>query len=146
LQYRGLQFVPTGGGDAGNVANGTIESQWHLVASGETLPNRLSAGGDGSREVIILRRYLSHVMDVWLTCTLLLRGTLYVHPDNVSWNDPNRAVGEMFSGSWGSVVWSGVFNFVKELLLAMDEIIGLLPDYLKWGSVEELLEFRMRWM
>jgi hypothetical protein len=35
---------------------------------------------------------------------------------------------------------------VKEVLLAMDEIIGLLPDYLKWGSVEELLAFRMRWM
>jgi hypothetical protein len=146
LQYRGLQFVPTGGGDAGNVADGTIESQWHLVAGGETLPSRLSAGGDGSREVIILRRYLSYVMDVWLASALLLRGTLYVHPDNVAWNDPNRVVDAMFSGSWGSVVWSGVFNFVKELLLAMDEIIGLLPDYLKWSSVEELLAFRMRWM
>jgi hypothetical protein len=47
-----------------------------------------------------------------------------------------------FEGTAGSQYWNGRFISVKEHLLALDAIVQVLSDYLKWGTITELMDLR----
>lgn len=166
LNYRGIDFVPTVGPDMCFGATGffhpnatyanTMFGMWSLEPTSGANAYELRGPNNewmsdpawrAVRGVWAIRRYLSSMMDMWLWSACVLNGTAYIHHSEANWIDPNNPLGEPFSGTWGSVTYTGVFNFVKELFLAMDELVRVLGDYIKWGTIGELMDFRagLRW-
>lgn len=165
MRYRELDFVPTVGPDPtfSGIAfyhpaapyGETLFGKWQMEPTsgpnayelrGPSAPPNTewmtSAEWRAIRGVWAIRRYLACAMDMWLWGACVMNGTGYIHPAEANWVDPNNPLGEPFTGTWGSVTYTGIFNFVKELFLAMDELVRVLGDYIKWGTIRELLDFR----
>ncbi len=162
LRYRDLDFVPTANLDfslswaglyhsAASYAD-TALGRWGLENGTELrgANNEWSNDMQWRREkgVVALRRWLSAAIDSWLFMVLAVQGTGYVHPNNSALHvrrfsdngwDP---IGDWLEGFPGNQVWTGVFNPTKELLVEMDSVIAVLSDYLKWGTIRELMQVR----
>lgn len=163
LRYAGIQFVPTcaldlcqsGAGfyrHASQNYSNTAFGRWAIEngtelrgANNEWLTDLAWRQEKG---VVAIRRFLAAAVDVWLWTACVLRGTGYAHPLEATWVDANDPVdAEPFSGAAGNQVWAGAanysrFHFIVQLVQAMDTVIGLLSDYLKWGKIDELMAMR----
>ncbi len=162
LRYRDLDFVPTPLLDLCSAWAGIYHSQatysdtalgkWKLENGTELrgASNEWETNTQWRREkgVMAIRRWLSTILDSWLLWAVVVQGTAYVHPNNSTLHvrrfsdngwDP---LGNWLEGSPGNQVWTGVFNPTKELLVEMDAILTVLSDYLKWGTIQELMQVR----
>jgi hypothetical protein len=96
--------------------------------------------------VIAIRRWLSAIVDVSLYSACCWQGTFYVHPcAAVAWVEAiEQALADAspFEGDAGNQYWNGRFISVKEHLLALDAVVQVLSDYLKWGTITELMDLR----
>lgn len=156
LHYRGLQFVPCVGIDMCIDCTGFYHSSlpytstmfglWALETTNELrgANNEWMTSESWRQEkgVTAIRRWMASMMDFWLWTALVLRGTAFCHPSEVTWNDPANILSEPFTGSPGNLLWTGHFNFIKELMREMDNIISVLGNYLKWGTIGELMDVR----
>jgi hypothetical protein len=162
LRYRGLQFVPSIVTDftppaAGFYHNSVSYSDtafgfWRLEDSTARelsgASNQWMSDANWRREkgVIAIRRWLSAIVDLSLYCACCWQGTFYVHPcAAVAWVEAiEQALADAspFEGDAGNQYWNGRFISVKEHLLALDAIVQVLSDYLKWGTITELLNLR----
>jgi hypothetical protein len=160
LRYRGLQFVPSVVTDFTRNAAGfyhnsvsygaTAFSQWALENGTELrgANNEWMNNANWRREkgVIAIRRWLSAIVDVSLYSACCWQGTFYAHPcASVAWVEAVEqalAHASPFEGTAGNQYWNGRFISVKEHLLALDAVVQVLSDYLKWGTITELLNLR----
>jgi hypothetical protein len=160
LRYRSLQFVPSIGTDftldaAGFYHNSvsystTAFSQWGLENGTELrgANNEWMNDANWRREkgVIAIRRWLSAIVDMSLYSACCWQGTFYAHPcAAVAWVEAvEQALADAspFEGTAGNQYWNGRFISVKEHLLALDAVVQVLSDYLKWGTITELLNLR----
>jgi hypothetical protein len=160
LRYRGLQFVPSVVTDFTRNAAGfyhdsvsygaTAFSQWGLENGTELrgANNEWMSNANWRREkgVIAIRRWLSAIVDMSLYSACCWQGTFYAHPcASVAWVEAvEQALADAspFEGTAGSQYWNGRFISVKEHLLALDAVVQVLSDYLKWGTITELMDLR----
>jgi hypothetical protein len=162
LRYRGLQFVPSVVTDftvpaAGFYHNSVSYSDtafgfWRLEDSTARelsgASNQWMSDANWRREkgVIAIRRWLSAIVDVSLYSACCWQGTFYAHPcAAVAWVEAiEQALADAspFEGTAGNQYWNGRFISVKEHLLALDAVVQVLSDYLKWGTITELLNLR----
>jgi hypothetical protein len=160
LRYRSIQFVPSVGMDFTPSAAGfyhdsisyseTAFSQWNLENGTELrgANNEWMNDANWRREkgIIAIRRWLSAIVDVSLYSACCWQGTFYVHPcAAVAWVEAiEQALADAspFEGDAGNQYWNGRFISVKEHLLALDAVVQVLSDYLKWGTITELLNLR----
>jgi hypothetical protein len=157
LRYRGLQFVPTLGFDFCQFSTGFYHSaasyddtafgHWGLEIGTELrgANNEWMTDSMWRREkgVVAIRRYLSAFVDycLWIAC--VRQGTFYGHPvESAAWIEPSRLLQSPWDGIWGNAYWSHSFTPLSELLMALDEVVQVLGDYLKWGTIGELLDLR----
>lgn len=82
----------------------------------------------------------------WLACCTVLLGAPYIHPISGmvggDQNDPVRRFDGGGNNYWNRPAW----NAVVELFENMRVIVGVLSDYLKFGSVSDLIMVRERVM
>jgi hypothetical protein len=160
LRYRNIQFVPSLVTDFTPTAAGfyhnsipygdTAFGVWRLENGTELrgANNEWMNNANWRREkgVIAIRRWLSMVVDVSLYNACCWQGTFYVHPcAAVTWVEAvEQALADAspFEGTAGSQYWNGRFISVKEHLLALDAVVQVLSDYLKWGTITELMDLR----
>ncbi len=161
LRYRGLQFVPSVSVDGSIAGQGlyhsaaTYESTslglWRLESptarelSGTNNEWMNNATWRAEKGVVAIRRLLSAAVDLCLYSVCAYQGTFYLHPaGEVVWvEDVEGGLNHSpFVGEAGNQTWSGTFIYLKELLLALDEVVQVLSDYLKWGTISELMELR----
>ena len=162
LTREGIQFVPTIKLDlcfniGGLYHSGAVYSDtgfgMHKLESGTELRGANNewmsdpSGWRAEKGVVAIRRYLSAAVDMWLWEALVYRGTAYAHPVEATWVASATALEEPFSGVAGNQVWAGAsefsrFHFIKEIFVAMDAVVQLLSDYLKWGTISELMAMR----
>jgi hypothetical protein len=164
LRYRGIQFIPSIVTDFTATAAGFYHSsvsysdtafgEWRLEdstareLSGTGTPNPWMSDANWRREkgVIAIRRWLSAIVDMSLYSACCWQGTFYAHPcAAVAWVEAvEQALADAspFEGDAGNQYWNGRFISVKEHLLALDTIVQVLSDYLKWGTITELLNLR----
>jgi hypothetical protein len=162
LRYRSIQFVPSIGTDFTPPAAGfyhdnsnipysdTAFGAWKLENGTELrgANNEWMNDANWRREkgVIAIRRWLSMVVDVSLYNACCWQGTFYVHPcAAVAWVEAiEQALADAspFEGTAGNQYWNGRFVSVKEQLLALDAVVQVLSDYLKWGTITELMDLR----
>jgi hypothetical protein len=161
LRYRGLQFVPSINVDGALRGQGLYHSaavysetsmgMWRIESdtarelSGPNNEWMTNAAWRAEKGVVAIRRLLSAAVDVALFQPCAFQGTFYAHPaDSVVWVEDVEGGLSMspFVGTPGNQTWSGTFVYWKELLLALDEVIRVVSDYLKWGTMSELMELR----
>jgi hypothetical protein len=160
LRYRGLQFVPSIVTDFTRDAAGFYHNSvsysatafgWWGLENGTELRganNEWMSDANWRREkgVIAIRRWLSAIVDVSLYSACCWQGTFYVHPcAAVAWVEAiEQALADAspFEGDAGNQYWNGRFISVKEHLLALDAVVQVLSDYLKWGTITELMDLR----
>jgi len=93
------------------------------------------------------RRVLCLAMGRWLFTTAVVLGGFYIHPHAssliMSLSDPLAR----FDGwSKRNVIGEPHYNHVVELLENMDAIVQLLPEYLYWGTITDVMDHRERVM
>jgi hypothetical protein len=160
LRYRGLQFVPSVVTDFtvsaasfyhNSISYGDTAFGWWRLENGTELRgdnNEWMSNANWRREkgVIAIRRWLSMVVDVSLYSACCWQGTFYAHPcAAVAWVEAiEQALADAspFEGTADNQYWNGRFISVKEHLLALDAIVQVLSDYLKWGTITELMDLR----
>jgi hypothetical protein len=160
LRYRSLQFVPSVVMDFTPSAmgfyhnsvsyNDTAFGYWGLENGTELrgANNEWMSDENWRREkgVIAIRRWLSAMVDVSLYSACCWQGTFYLHPCSaVAWVEAiEQALADAspFEGDAGDQYWNGRFISVKEHLLALDAVVQVLSDYLKWGTITELMDLR----
>jgi hypothetical protein len=160
LRYRGLQFVPSVVTDFtppaasfyhNSISYGDTAFGWWRLENGTELRgdnNEWMSNANWRREkgVIAIRRWLSMVVDVSLYSACCWQGTFYAHPcAAVAWVEAiEQALADTspFEGTADNQYWNGRFISVKEHLLALDAIVQVLSDYLKWGTITELMDLR----
>jgi hypothetical protein len=160
LRYRNIQFVPSIVTDFTPPAAGfyhnsvpysdTAFGMWKLENGTELrgANNEWMNNANWRREkgIIAIRRWLSMVVDVSLYNACCWQGTFYVHPcAAVAWVEAiEQALADAspFDGDAGNQYWNGRFISVKEHLLALDAVVQVLSDYLKWGTITELMDLR----
>jgi hypothetical protein len=160
LRYRNIQFVPGIVTDFTPPAAGFYHNSipysdtafgWWKLENGTELRganNEWMNDANWRREkgVIAIRRWLSLVVDVSLYSACCWQGTFYAHPcAAVAWVEAiEQALADAspFEGTAGNQYWNGRFISVKEHLLALDAVVQVLSDYLKWGTIAELMDLR----
>jgi hypothetical protein len=164
LRYRSIQFVPSIVTDFTPPAAGfyhnsipysdTAFGYWRLENGTELRGANnewMDSGATGvnwrrEKGIIAIRRWLSAIVDVSLYSACCWQGTFYAHPcAAVAWVEAvEQALADAspFEGDAGNQYWNGRFISVKEHLLALDAVVQVLSDYLKWGTITELLNLR----
>jgi hypothetical protein len=93
------------------------------------------------------RRVLCMLTGRWLATTAVVLGGAYFHPISCLMPAaPNRVV-ERFDG-WNILNAANQphYNHAVELLENMDAVVRLLPDYLYWGTITDVMDHRERVM
>jgi hypothetical protein len=93
------------------------------------------------------RRVLCMVTGRWLATTAVTLGCVYFHPMQCLMPAaPNRVL-DRFDG-WGILNAANQphYNHAVELLENMDAIVRLLPEYLYWGTITDVMDHRERVM
>ena len=93
------------------------------------------------------RRVLCQGISDWLSITAVVLGALYIHPINaamiISLSDPLAR----FNGwSKQNVIGEPHYCHSVELLENMDAVVRLLPEYLYWGTITDVMDHRERVM
>jgi hypothetical protein len=93
------------------------------------------------------RRVLCQVMGIWLAMTAVTLGAAYFHPIQCLMPAaPNRVL-DRFDG-WNILNAANQphYNHAVELLEEMDAVVRLLPEYLYWGTITDVMDHRERVM
>jgi hypothetical protein len=93
------------------------------------------------------RRVLCMLTGRWLAATAITLGGAYIHPIGcLVVAAPNRVL-DRFDG-WGILNAANQphYNHAVELLENMDAVVRLLPEYLYWGTITDVMDHRERVM
>jgi hypothetical protein len=93
------------------------------------------------------RRVLCQVLGRWLAATAVTLGGAYFHPISCLMPAaPNRVL-DRFDG-WNILNAANQphYNHAVELLENMDAVVRLLPEYLYWGTITDVMDHRERVM
>ncbi len=146
MYYRGLQFVPSTNTDFSRGVQPGLYLPSHSAQSavqywGLDLLGEIVSFWETEypiRGTIAVRRLLGTIVDTSLWMAGVLRGTTYSHPIGTAPCAPSNPLQRALSGA----DYTGRFNYIVEFFSAIDEAVQVLSDYVKWGTIHELLDLR----
>jgi len=93
------------------------------------------------------RRVLCLAMGRWLFTTAVVLGGFYIHPHATSMiMSPSDPLARFDGWSKQNVIGEPHYNHIVELLEEMDAVVQLLPEYLYWGTITDVMDHRERVM
>ncbi len=93
------------------------------------------------------RRVMCLAMSRWVSTTAVVLGAFYIHPNNAAMIiSPSDPLARFDGWSKRNVIGEPHYCHPVELLENMDAIVRLLPEYLYWGTITDVMDHRERVM